>query len=96
MMENLYDVTESSNINFVGCITEDSRFDFAIVYTSHFLGKPLVVCMQTGRSSPMSTEDLDDADLLRSRFLVDDPQAADELRMLLGQRLPAMDWHEQY
>ncbi|WP_338134393.1 DUF3055 domain-containing protein [Cohnella candidum] len=96
MMENLYDVTESSNVNFVGCASEESRFDFAIVYTNLFFGKPLVVCMQTGRSAPMCADDLKDADVLRTRFLVEHPQAAEELRTLLGQRLPTIGSHEQY
>ncbi|MBW5444733.1 DUF3055 family protein [Cohnella sp. CFH 77786] len=96
MLENLYDVTESSSVNFVGCVSEESRFDFAIVYTHHFFGKPLVVCMQTGRSAPMCADDLKDAEVLRDRFLVGDPRAVDELRTLLGQRLPTIESLEQY
>jgi hypothetical protein len=96
MLENLYDVTESSNVNFVGCVSEESRFDFAIVYTNHFFGKPLVVCMQTGRSAPMCADDLNDIDVLRSRFLVGDAEAAEEIRTLLQQRLPTLHTHEQY
>jgi hypothetical protein len=96
MLENLYDVTESSNVNFVGYVSEESRFDFAIIYTNHFFGKPLVVCMQTGRSAPMCADDLKDIDVLRSRFLVGDAQAAGEMRTLLLQRLPTLDTHEQF
>ncbi|BBI34594.1 DUF3055 domain-containing protein [Cohnella abietis] len=95
MLENLYDVIESSNVNFVGCISEESRFDFAIVYTSHFFGKPLVICMQTGRSLPLSADDLGDTDLLSSRFLVTE-EAAIELRSLLGSRLPNLEMKDQY
>ncbi|MFC5532276.1 DUF3055 domain-containing protein [Cohnella yongneupensis] len=96
MLDQLYDVIESSNVNFVGCISEASRFDFAIVYTSHFFGKPLVVCMQTGRSSPLSADDLHDTDFLRSQFQLPNAQAAEELRSLLRQRLPALSIHDQY
>jgi uracil phosphoribosyltransferase len=95
MLESLYDLTESSNVNFVGCVSEENRFDFAIVYTNHFFGKPLVVCMQTGRSAPMCADDLKDLDVLRSRFLVDH-QAAHDVRTLLQQRLPTLNTHEQY
>jgi hypothetical protein len=95
MLENLYDVIESSNVNFVGCISEDSRFDFAIVYTSHFFGKPLVVCMQTGRSSPLSADDLVDTEILRSRFFLTD-EAAIELSGLLRSRLPTLEMQDQY
>ncbi len=95
MLENLYDVIESSNVNFVGCISEESRFDFAIVYTSHFFGKPLVVCMQTGRSSPLSADDLGDPEILRTRFLVS-AEAAIELGSLLRGRLPRLEMQDQY
>lgn len=96
MFDDLYDVIEYSNVNFVGCVSEESRYDFAIVYTSLFFGKPLVVCMQTGRSSPLCAEDLTDNDLLRSRFLVANDQSADELRNLLSSRLPSIQASEQY
>jgi hypothetical protein len=95
MLENLYDVIDSSNVNFVGCISEDSRFDFAIVYTSHFFGKPLVVCMQTGRSSPLSADDFVDTEILRSRFFLTD-EAAIELSGLLRSRLPTLEMQDQY
>jgi hypothetical protein len=95
MLENLYDVIESSNVNFVGCVSEESRFDFAIVYTSHFFGKPLVVCMQTGRSSPLCADDLSDTEILQSKFLVTD-EAAVELRNLLRGRLPTLEMQDQY
>jgi hypothetical protein len=95
MLENLYDVIESSNVNFVGCVSEESRFDFAIIYTSHFFGKPLVVCMQTGRSSPLSTDDLADTEMLRTRFLLTH-EAAIELTGLLLNRLPTLDLQDQY
>lgn len=95
MLENLYDVIESSNVNFVGCVSEESRFDFAIIYTSHFFGKPLVVCMQTGRSSPLSADDLGDTEILRTRFLLTD-EAAVELSGLLRNRLPSLEMQDQY
>lgn len=96
MLESLYDTMETSNVNYVGCVSEGSRFDFAIVYSNQFFGKPLVICMQSGRSAPMCADDLKDMELLRSRFLVGDPQAADALRTMLGQRLPKMQTRDQY
>jgi hypothetical protein len=96
MLDQLYDVIETSNVNFVGCISEDSRFDFAIVYSSQFFGKPLVVCMQTGRSSLLSSDDLIDTELLLSKFQLPSVMAAEELRSLLRHRLPALTIHDQY
>lgn len=96
MFDDLYDLVESSNVNFVGCVSEASRYDFAIVYTKHFFGKPLVICMQTGRSSLLCADDLTDNELLRSRFQVPNDQAADELRNLLSNRLPTINSNEQF
>lgn len=96
MLESLYDTTETSNVNYVGYISEGSRFDFAIVYSNQFFGKPLVICMQTGRSAPLCADDLKDLELLRSRFFVSDDQAIDALRSMLGQRLPKMQPTDQY
>lgn len=95
MLENLYDVMESSNVNFVGCVSEDSRYDYAIIYTRHFFGKPLVVCMQSGRSALLSSDDLADTDILSSRFLISE-LAAIELGNLLRSRLPSLDVKDQY
>jgi len=96
MLESLYDQTEHSIVNFFGCVSEGRRFDFAILYTHQFWGKPLVICMQTGRSAPMCSDDLKDAEWLRSRFAVSDPQAAEAIRTLLGHRLTAVSHIEQY
>jgi uncharacterized membrane protein len=95
MLENLYDVIESSNVNFVGCVSEESRFDFAIIYTSHFFGKPLVVCIQTGRSSPLSADDLSDTEILRTQFLLTEEEAV-EFTGLLRNRLPTLEIQDQY
>jgi len=51
MFDHLYDESESAKVDFFGYASERARYDFAIVFTNRFFGKPLVVCMQTGRSS---------------------------------------------
>jgi hypothetical protein len=62
--EKLYDEHENAKVRFIGFTTESTRYDFGIIYTNMFFGKPLVVCMQTGRSTL-----LDPATILW-RFLV--------------------------
>lgn len=49
--ELLYTVSETSRVRFTGIETETSRYDFGFVYTHQFMGKVLVVCMQTGQSA---------------------------------------------
>ena len=96
MFEPLYDVMESSKVNFIGYVSERARYDFAIVYTDSFFGKPLVVCMQTGRSTLLCDSDLNDAEQLQRTFLIKDDAEADELAQFLRQRLPGLSVSEQY
>lgn len=51
MFEKLYDEHENVHIRFLGFMTHENRYDFGVIYTNMFFGKPLVVCMQTGRAT---------------------------------------------
>jgi len=93
MFDHLYDENES---DFFGYASERARYDFAIVFTNRFFGKPLVVCMQTGRSSLLSADDLSDTENLQRTFAIDNEEEAGELAMLLKQRLPYLELNEQY
>lgn len=55
--DHLYDVSENANVRFLGFISEGTRHDFGIVFTHKFYGKPLVICMQTGQSTLLSSDD---------------------------------------
>jgi hypothetical protein len=96
MFERLYEVTEKSQVHFIGVATERARYDFSIVYTDHFFGKPLVICMQTGRSSLLDAEDINQLETLQRIFNIRDVEEASELSMFLNQKLPAMPMKEQY
>ena len=76
IFEKLYDEDENVKVRFVGFVTENTRYDFGIVYTNLFFGKPLVVCMQTGRSTLLDAKDLEDIDYLQSVFKVEYQEAA--------------------
>ena len=65
IFEKLYDEDENVKVRFVGFTTERTRYDFGIVYTNLFFGKPLVVCMQTGRSALLDPSDLADKEYLQ-------------------------------
>ena len=96
MYERLYDVSETSPVSFVGFMTDQTRYDLAIIYTDSFFGKPLVVCMQTGKSALLCADDINNHEYLEHVFRLNDRSAAEEMAYFLGQRLPAMGFNEQY
>ena len=95
IFEKLYDEDENVKVRFVGFVTENTRYDFGIVYTNLFFGKPLVVCMQTGRSTLLDAQDLEDIDYLQSVFKVDYNEAA-QLAEFFWQALPSTPFEPQY
>ncbi|HZG85459.1 DUF3055 domain-containing protein [Paenibacillus sp.] len=96
MFDRLYDESEQTKVDFFGYATERARYDFAIVYTNRFFGKPLVVCMQTGRSSLLSADDLANTEHLQRIFSLSGAEEAEDLAVILRQRLPHLDLKEQY
>ncbi|WP_202914651.1 DUF3055 domain-containing protein [Paenibacillus antri] len=96
MFDHMYDETENAKVDFFGYASERARYDFAIVYTNRFFGKPLVVCMQTGRSSLLCADDLANTENLQRTFAIADAEEARELAALLKQRVPLLDFKEQY
>lgn len=95
MFERLYDEMEQAQVNFIGYATETSRYDFAIVYTKHFFGKPLVICMQTNNSSLLDADDLTNLDHLQKAFQLK-REEAEELSVFLQQRMPLVQVKDQY
>jgi hypothetical protein len=95
IFEKLYDEDENVKARFIGFMTEKTRYDFGIVYTNLFFGKPLVVCMQTGRSTLLDSQDLEDIDYLKSVFKVDYDEAA-ELAEFFLQTLQSTPFEPQY
>lgn len=87
--ERLYDESEQARIRFVGFVSEHGRYDYGIVYTHLFFGKPLVVCMQTGRSSLLSMEDADNIEYLQQIFNLQSVEETEELAVFLRSNLPA-------
>jgi hypothetical protein len=89
LFERLYDESEKARVRFVGFVSEHGRFDFGIVYTRMFFGKPLVICMQTGRSSLFSAEDVENYDYLQKVFNLTKEEAED-VSVFLKTNLPAV------
>lgn len=96
IFEKLYDEHEEVKVRFVGFTTEHTRYDFGIVYTTMFFGKPLVVCMQTGRSTLLDPKDIEDIDFLQSTFRIPDKQQAEDLAEFFSDTLPSIPFITQY
>ena len=48
-------------------MTHDTRYDFGVIYTNIF-GKPLIVCMQTGRSTLLGRDDVENVQYIQEIF----------------------------
>ncbi|MGG5253101.1 DUF3055 domain-containing protein [Neobacillus sp. SM06] len=96
LFEKLYDEHENVKVRFVGFTTDDTRYDFGIVYTSMFFGKPLVVCMQTGRSTLLDPKDIEDLDHLQNVFRIREKYQAADLAEFFRETLPSIPFVTQY
>jgi cytochrome c-type biogenesis protein CcmE len=96
LFEHLYDDSEQAKVRFVGFVSDSQRYDFGIIYTTRFFGKPLVVCMQTGRSSLMCAEDVVNTDYLKQVFNLVDLDEAEKLKEFFKLNLPSVFMEDQY
>mgnify|MGYP001177951609 CR=1 FL=1 len=94
--EQLYELSEEAKVQFTGFVSDHKRYDFAFIFTDHFFGKTLVICMQTGKSSLISFEDAGQIDFLQRVFAIREHEEAEELSLFLQQHLPAVPNLEQY
>lgn len=72
LYRELYNECEKANVQFTGVDIAGDRYDFAILYTSMFFGKALVLCMHTGRQVLLAYDHLDDISNLSGMLHVDD------------------------
>jgi hypothetical protein len=96
LFERLYDELEKATVRFVGFVSDNARYDFGIVFTQQFFGKPLVVCMQTGRSTLMCSDEALQIDHIQRVFNIDCEEEAHKLSLFFQTNLPAMPQHEKY
>ncbi|UII57252.1 DUF3055 domain-containing protein [Cytobacillus spongiae] len=96
LFDKLYDEQEHVKVRFVGFTTDDTRYDFGIVYTNMFFGKPLVVCMQTGRSALLDPKDLEDVEYLQTTFRIQNSKQAIDLAEFFSGELPSIPFETQY
>jgi hypothetical protein len=96
IFEKFYDETQFANARFVGFHTKDVRYDFGFVYTNLFFGKPLVVCMQTGRSTLLDPKDIEDLAHLQQIFRIDSLKHAADLAEFFKETIPDIPFEAQY
>ncbi|WP_077211376.1 DUF3055 domain-containing protein [Bacillus dakarensis] len=96
LFDKLYDENEKAKVRFVGFTTEETRYDFGIIYTNMFFGKPLVICMQTGRSTLLDPKDLEDLEYIQSAFRIQDKQQVSDLIEFFKLALPQTPYTPQY
>jgi nucleoside diphosphate kinase len=94
--ERLYDESENTNVRFVGFASNDVRYDFGIIYTNQFFGKPLIVCMQSGRSTLMCSEEALRVEHIQKAFNVTNSEEAEQLSIFFQHNLPSLMMESQY
>ncbi len=96
LFDKLYDEHEKVKVRFIGFTTEHTRYDFGIIYTNMFFGKPLVICMQTGRSSLLDPNDIEDIETLQTLFHIKEWQQAADLADFFKTALPELPFVTEY
>ncbi|MFC4735467.1 SAV0927 family protein [Bacillus daqingensis] len=64
----LYNVHEKADVQFIGVDIAGDRYDYAIIYSTMFFGKTLVICLHTGRQLLLDYNTLDDNKTLMEMF----------------------------
>ncbi|MFY0759238.1 DUF3055 domain-containing protein [Metabacillus dongyingensis] len=95
-LEKFYDDTEQANVRYVGFASSDLRYDLAIVYSSMFFGKPLVICLQTGKAALLDSTDIEDLELLKHTFRTETLQQASELSDFFKEVIPDVQLTTEY
>lgn len=82
----LYDDKEDTKTRFVSFVGETQRFDLAIIQSSRFYGKQLVLNLQGSRFAIIGPDDLDEEGYLEYAYQLSEEEAA-ELRSFLQETL---------
>lgn len=81
----LYDHTEETSTRFVCFVGETMRrFDLAVMTTTRYYGKKLVIDLQTGRSAVIGPDDLEEEGYLEYAYKITEEEAQ-ELQAFLAQ-----------
>ncbi|MCS1351787.1 DUF3055 domain-containing protein [Mechercharimyces sp. CAU 1602] len=79
----LYDEQEDTSTRFLSFVGKSNRFDLALVQTSRFYGKMMVLDLQSNRFALIGSDDLEEEGNLEYAFQINHEEA-DELRSFLN------------
>lgn len=80
----LYDDTEETKTRYVSFLGENQRFDLAIIQTSRYYGKSIVLDIQGSKFAIVGQDDLDEEGYLEYAYYLSE-EDAEELRSFLRQ-----------
>lgn len=80
----LYDDMEDTKTRFISFMGENKRFDLALIRSSRYYGKQLVLDIQGSKFAIIGHDDLDEEGYLEHVFNLSDEDAA-ELRSFLNE-----------
>ncbi|KMJ55713.1 DUF3055 domain-containing protein [Alkalihalophilus sp. As8PL] len=78
----LYNDVEETRTRFVSFMGESQRFDLAIINSSRYYGKQLVLDVQSNRFAIIGADDLDEPGYLEHAYQISEEDAS-ELRSFL-------------
>ncbi|MGA9225602.1 MAG: DUF3055 domain-containing protein [Mesobacillus sp.] len=80
----LYDDTEDTKTRYISFLGENQRFDLAIIQTSRYYGKSIVLDIQGSKFAIIGQDDLDEEGYLEYAYNLSE-EDAEELRSFLRQ-----------
>ncbi|WP_100405319.1 DUF3055 domain-containing protein [Bacillus solitudinis] len=80
----LYDDTEETRTRFVSFMGEQQRFDLAIISSSRYYGKQLVLDVQSNRFAIIGEDDLEEPGYLEHAYKIS-AEDAEDLRSFLSE-----------
>lgn len=96
LFQKFYDEHENVHVRFVGFSSNEKRYDFGFVYTNLFFGKPLVICMQTGKSTLLDPKDIEDLNHLQKTFRIEEMAEVADLAEFFRETIPNIPFNAQY
>ncbi|GAA6819547.1 DUF3055 domain-containing protein [Helicobacter pylori] len=82
----LYDDDETAQVQFVGFVGEESRYDLMLVQTDRHFGKTIVLNIQTNKFGIIGTDDLEEDGYIAYILGVSEAEG-NELNAFLAERI---------
>ncbi|WP_028402812.1 SAV0927 family protein [Ectobacillus panaciterrae] len=88
--EILSEEREKQNIHYFCIAAGNHRYDLSVIYSSHFLGKAMVISIQSERMALLCSEDIEHSSYWAPKLGIvpeDIPKIEEFLHFLLDQKL---------